>query len=150
MVPHSRKDFLFKDICSSGRRDGVVVVQHLLHHKKTRVSLVVAGDTETKLLVDVDRRLEAFTMMIFQCRDHLYLVVVPDIGDDVVHISLFCLLEDPLHQLLGDPLPDEEDDDLGVEFDDGEPPVPVEGADEPEVEAVVVGELATDCSCLVT
>merc|ERR1712016_218912 len=106
---------------SSGGRDGVVVVQHLLHHEKTRVSLVVAGDTETKLLVDVDRRL----------------VVVPDIGDDVVHISLFCLLEDPLHQLLGHPLPDEEDDDLGVEFDDdGEPPVPVEGADEPEVEAV--------------
>ena len=60
MVPHSRKYFLFKDICSSGRRDGVVVVQHLLHHEKTRVSLVVAGDTETKLLVDVDRRLEAF------------------------------------------------------------------------------------------
>ena len=57
MVPHSRKDFLFKDICSSGGRDGVVVVQHLLHHEKTWVSLVVAGDTETKLLVDVDRRL---------------------------------------------------------------------------------------------
>ena len=68
-----------------------------------------------------------------------------------MHISLLCLLEDPLHQLLGDPLPDNDDNDPGVELDDdGEPPVPVEGPDEPEVEAVVVGELATDCSCLVT
>ena len=66
MVPHSKKDFLFNDICSSssGGRDGVVVVQHLLHHEKTRVSLVVAGDTETKLLVDVDRCLQVFGLML--------------------------------------------------------------------------------------
>ena len=87
---------------------------------------------------------------------HVYLVVIPDVGDDVVDVSCFGLLEHPLHQLLGHPLPDgdqnededdEDDDDVGFE-DDCEPPVPVEGPDEAKVEAVVVSQLATDCSGL--
>merc|ERR1712130_944027 len=56
---------------SSGWRNGVVVVQRLLHHVKAWVSLVVACDSESKLLVDVDR-----------C-----LVVIPDIGDNVVPVE---------------------------------------------------------------
>jgi len=89
-------------------------VEHLFHHVQTWVPLVRARDPETKLLVDVDR-----------C-----LVVIPDVGDDVVDVSHFGLLEHPLHQLLGHTLP----------------PVPIEGADEAKVEAVVVRQLATDCS----
>jgi len=96
---------------SSGWRNGVVVVQHLLHHVKAWVPLVVACDSKTKLLVDVDR-----------C-----LVVIPDIGDDVVDVPLFRLLKHLLHQLLGHALP----------------PVPVEGANEAKVETIVVSELAT-------
>merc|ERR1712112_308825 len=98
---------------SSGWRNGVVVVvQHLLHHVKAWVPLVVACDSETKLLVDVDG-----------C-----LVVIPDIGDNVVDVPLFRLLEHLLHQLLGHALP----------------PVPVEGADEAKVETIVVSELAAN------
>jgi len=89
-------------------------VQHLLHHEETRVPLVVARDSKAKLLVDVDSSL----------------VVVPHVGDDVVHVPLLRLLQHPLHQLLGHPLP----------------PVSVEGANEPEVESVIVGQLATNCS----
>jgi len=89
-------------------------VQHLLHHEETRVPLVVARDSKAKLLVDVDRSL----------------VVVPHVGDDVVHVPLLRLLQHPLHQLLGHSLP----------------PVSVEGANEPEVESVIVGQLATNCS----
>ena len=36
----------------------------------------------------------------------VHLVVIPDIGDDVVDVSLFGLLQNPLHQLLRHPLPD--------------------------------------------
>ena len=43
--------------------------------------------------------------------DQLHLVVVPDVGDDVVDVSLFCLLQNPLHQLLRNPLPEDEDAD---------------------------------------
>jgi len=89
-------------------------VEHLLHHEETRVPLVVARDSKAKLLVDVDSSL----------------VVVPHVGDDVVHVPLLRLLQHPLHQLLGHSLP----------------PVPVQGANEPEVESVIVGQLATNCS----
>ena len=73
-------------------------------------------------------------------------------------VSHFGLLEHPLHQLLGHTLPDgeqhddedgdQDEDDDGDFEDDWEPPVPVEGADEAKVEAVVVRQLATDCSSL--
>ena len=39
-------------------------MKHLLHHVKTRVSLVIARDAKPKLLVDVDRCLQVF-MLIF-------------------------------------------------------------------------------------
>ena len=57
------------------------------------------------------------------CSDHLYLVVIPDIGDDVVDVPLFRLLEHLLHQLLGHALPNvghgEDDDDDGQDkYDD--------------------------------
>ena len=39
-------------------------MEHLLHHVKTRVPLVVAGDPEAKLLVDVDRCLQVFVLML--------------------------------------------------------------------------------------
>ena len=53
----------------------------------------------------------------------LDLVVIPDIGDDVVDVSLFGLLENPLHQLLRNTLPDghqdeDEDDDQNEDDDD--------------------------------
>ena len=53
----------------------------------------------------------------------VHLVVIPDIGDDVVDVSLFGLLENPLHQLLRHPLPDghqheHEDDDQNEDDDD--------------------------------
>ena len=95
--------------------------------------------------------------------DYLDLVVIPDVGDDVVDVSHFGLLEHPLHQLLGHTLPDgeqdedgdqgehdengDQDDDDDLEADWG-PPVPIEGADEAKIEAVVVRQLATDCSGL--
>jgi len=101
------------EVLSRGRC-WVVDVQHLLHHEETRVPLVVARDSKAKLLVDVDSSL----------------VVVPHVGDDVVHVPLLRLLQHPLHQLLGHSLP----------------PVPVQGANEPEVESVIVGQLATNCS----
>ena len=71
-------------------------------------------------------------------------------------VSHFGLLEHPLHQLLGHTLPDGEqhDDEDGDHDEDAygdsedEPPVPIEGADEAKVEAVVVRQLATDCSGL--
>ena len=58
--------------------------------------------------------------MIFVMLD---LVVIPDIGDDVVDVSLFGLLENPLHQLLRHTLPDghqdeDEDDDQNEDDDD--------------------------------
>merc|ERR1719474_1823873 len=99
---------------SSRGRCRVVDVEHLLHHEETRVPLIVARDSKAKLLVDVDSSL----------------VVVPHVGDDVVHVPLLRLLQHPLHQLLGHSLP----------------PVPVQGANEPEVESVIVGQLATNCS----
>ena len=93
----------------------------------------------------------------------LDLVVIPDVGDDVVDVSHFGLLEHPLHQLLGHTLPDgeqdedgdqgehdengDQDDDDDLEADWG-PPVPIEGADEAKIEAVVVRQLATHCSGL--
>ena len=78
-------------------------------------------------------------------------------------VSHFGLLEHPLHQLLGHTLPDGEQDEdgdqgehdeNGDQDDDGDleadwgPPVSIEGADEAKVEAVVVRQLATDCSGL--
>ena len=56
--------------------------------------------------------------------DWLHLVVVPDIGDDVVDVSLFRLFQNPLHQLLSNPLPDhdqhEDDDEVDFEDDDAD------------------------------
>ena len=49
--------------------------------------------------------------------DRLHLVVVPDIGDDVVDVSLFRLLQNPLHQLLRNPLPDHDQDEVDDEVD---------------------------------
>ena len=94
---------------SSRGRCRVVDVQHLLHHEETRVPLVVARDSKAKLLVDVDRCLwkrVSFKLPLFWfARPHL--VVVPHVGDDVVHVPLLRLLQHPLHQLLGHPLPGE-------------------------------------------
>ena len=49
---------------SSRGWDGVVVVEHLFHHVQTWVPLVRARDPETKLLVDVDRCLQEFMLML--------------------------------------------------------------------------------------
>ena len=49
---------------------------------------------------------------------HVYLVVIPDVGDDVVDVSCFGLLEHPLHQLLGHPLPDGDQNEDGVDDQD--------------------------------
>ena len=39
-------------------------MEHLLHHVQTWVPLVGARDPETKLLVDVDRCLQEFVLMV--------------------------------------------------------------------------------------
>ena len=52
--------------------------------------------------------------------DYLDLVVIPDVGDDVVDVSHFGLLEHPLHQLLGHTLPDGEQDEDGDQNEDAD------------------------------
>ena len=69
-----------------------------------------------------------------------HLVVVPDVGVDVVDVPGVRLLDDPLHHPLGHPLP-EEGSRCRPEKEKLVPPVSVQGPDEAKVEAVILRQL---------